>query len=351
MLSSEEISTNNYTPIVEAHLPKTSTKLNEIDKVELTKKISEQLKQQNAILIAHYYTPPEVQALAEQTGGFIGDSLAMAQFGQQHTAEKLIIAGVKFMGETAKILNPEKTVLMPTLAANCSLDLNCPADKFSAFCDQHPDRTVVVYSNTSAAVKARADWMVSSSIALPIIEHLHEQGKKILWASDKHLGAYLVQETSADMLIWEAGCIVHEEFKAKYLLDLQAQYPQAAILAHAEAPLSVLEIADVVGSTSQLIKAAAQLPNEVLLIATEEGIFYKMKQVVANKKLILAPTAGKGATCRSCGYCPWMKMNELQTINQTLAHHNNEIKVDEAIRQQALIAVQRMMDFAADHGL
>ena len=351
MSVSEQISSNNYTLAVETHLPESSIKLNATDKSLLSKKIKQQLKQQNAALIAHYYTPAEVQALAEETDGFVGDSLAMAQFGQQHKAEKLIIAGVKFMGETAKILSPEKIVLMPTLAANCSLDLNCPADEFSAFCAANPERTVVAYSNTSAVVKARADWVVTSSIALPIIEHLHQQGKKILWASDKHLGAYLEKETGADILAWDAACIVHEEFKAKYLLDLKKQYPNAAILAHAESPLTVLEIADVVGSTSQLLQAAGQLSNNVLLVATEDGIFYKMKQLVPNKNLILAPTGGKGATCRSCGYCPWMKMNDLQTISKTLDNLDNEIKVDETVRQHALVSVQRMMNFATTHDI
>ena len=255
------------------------------------------------------------------------------------------------MGETAKILSPEKIVIMPTLEATCSLDLNCPIEKFSKFCDDNPDRTVVAYSNTSAAVKARADWVVTSSIALPIIKHLHGQGKKILWASDKHLGAYLEKETGVDLLAWDAACIVHEEFKAKYLLDLQAQYPDAVILAHAESPLRVLEIADVVGSTSQLLKAAQTLANTTLLVATEEGIFYKMKQIAPNKKLVLAPTAGKGATCRSCGYCPWMKMNDLETVSSALDNNDNEIFVDEAIRQRALVSTQRMMDFAAAHGI
>jgi len=339
----------NYTPIVEKYLPKVKPVLTASQKSQFAQNIGQQLKAQNAVLIAHYYAPAEVQALAEASGGFVGDSLAMAQFGGKNAAQKLIIAGVKFMGETAKILSPEKTVMMPTLDATCSLDLNCPAEEFSTFCDAHPDRTVVVYSNTSAAVKACADWVVTSSIALPIIEHLHEKGEKILWASDKHLGAYLQRKTEADILSWDAACIVHEEFKAKYLLDLKAQHPDAAILAHAESPLPVLEIADIVGSTSQLLKAAKQLSNTVLLVATEEGIFYKMKQLAPNKQLILAPAAGKGATCRSCGHCPWMKMNDLQAVASALANRDNEIFIAEEIREQALTPVQRMMNFAAQY--
>ena len=346
-----EHSNSNYTPIVENHLPKMNAVLSVAKQKQFIEVIKEQLIAQNAVLIAHYYTPTEIQSLAEITGGFVGDSLAMAQFGQRHEAQKLVVAGVKFMGETAKILSPEKTVLMSTLAATCSLDLNCPIENFSTFCDAHPDRTIVVYSNTSAAVKARADWVVTSSIALPIITHLHEQGEKILWASDKHLGAYLAQETTADILSWDAACIVHEEFKVKYLLDLKKQYPNAAILAHAESPLPILAIADIVGSTSQLLQAAQQLTHPVLLVATEQGIFYKMRQVAPNKKLLLAPTAGKGATCRSCGYCPWMKMNNLQIIATTLVNNDNEITITESVRQKALISVQRMMDFAEQHAI
>lgn len=341
----------NYTPAVEAHLPGTIAKLNAQEEAKLIDKLMKQLSEQNAVLIAHYYTPEIIQNLAEATRGFVGDSLAMAQFGQRHSARKLIIAGVKFMGETAKILNPEKTVLMPTIAATCSLDLNCPIDQFSAFCEQYPDRTIVVYANTSAEVKARADWVVTSSIALPIIEHLHQRGEKILWASDKYLGAYLQRKTDADMMCWDAGCIVHEEFKASYLLDLKRQYPQAAILAHPESPMPVLDMADMVGSTSQLINAAEKLPHQIFLVATEEGIFYKMREHAPNKRLILAPTGGAGADCRSCGHCPWMKMNTLQAVADTLTDCSNEILLDEEVRQKALVSVQRMIDFAAAHGI
>src|SRR5690606_20401107 len=173
------------------------------------------LKQHNAVLVAHYYTDPLIQALAEETGGCVSDSLEMARFGHDHPADTLVVAGVKFMGETAKILTPQKRVLMPTLEATCSLDLGCPIDEFSAFCDQHPDRTVVVYANTSAAVKARADWVVTSSIALDVAEHLAANGKKIIWAPDRHLGDYVRRESGADILMWDGACIVHEEFKAR----------------------------------------------------------------------------------------------------------------------------------------
>ena len=184
------------------------------EKAQYKAKIKSLLIEKNAVLVAHYYTDPEIQALAEETGGCVADSLEMARFGNQHSAQTLIVAGVKFMGETAKILTPEKTVLMPELEATCSLDLGCPIKEFSAFCDQHPDHTVVVYANTSAAVKARADWVVTSSIALEIVEMLESEGKPILWGPDRHLGAYIEKMTGAKMLMWQGACIVHDEFKS-----------------------------------------------------------------------------------------------------------------------------------------
>ena len=183
-----------------------------------------------------------IQALAEETGGCVADSLEMARFGAKTEADIIIVAGVRFMGETAKILSPEKTVLMPTLEATCSLDLGCPADQFTEFCDAHPDHTVVVYANTSTAVKARADWIVTSSCALEIVDHLDAEGKKIIWGPDKHLGSYIEKQTGAEMLKWQGACIVHDEFKTKALKDLKAANPNAAVLVHPESPDSVVEL-------------------------------------------------------------------------------------------------------------
>ena len=313
-------------------------------------RIKQLLQQRDAVLVAHYYTDPEIQSLAEESGGCVSDSLEMARFGKEHPASTLIVAGVRFMGETAKILSPEKRVLMPTLEATCSLDIGCPADEFAAFCDQHPDRTVVVYANTSAAVKARADWVVTSSIAVDLIEHLEQRGEKILWAPDQHLGAYVAQKTGADVLCWEGACIVHEEFKARGLLDLKKAYPEAAVLVHPESPASVVAIADVVGSTSQLIRAARDLPNPVMIVATDRGIFYKMQQMAPGKTLIEAPTAGSGATCRSCAHCPWMAMNGLENLLAVLEAENSpeEIQVDSALAQRAMVPLNRMLDFSRD---
>ena len=303
------------------------------------------LREKNAVIVAHYYTDPLIQALAEETGGIVSDSLEMARFGNNHPADTLVVAGVKFMGETAKILTPEKQVLMPTLEATCSLDIGCPADEFSAFCDQHPDRTVVVYANTSADVKARADWVVTSSIAVDVVEHLDACGEKILWAPDKYLGSYVQKQTGADMVLWGGSCIVHEEFKAQGIAQIKQVYRDAAVLVHPESPQSVIELADVVGSTSQLIAAAKQLPQRQMGVATDQGIFYKMQQAVPDKELIIAPTGGNGATCRSCANCPWMGMNGLNNLLSCLENETNRVEVDPAIAERALKSLQRMMRF------
>ncbi|MDF0535636.1 quinolinate synthase NadA [Shewanella yunxiaonensis] len=323
--------------------------LTDAEKSSFRAHIKQLLKQKDAVLVAHYYTDPEIQALAEETGGCVADSLEMARFGKEHQAKTLIVAGVKFMGETAKILSPEKTVLMPTLDATCSLDVGCPVNDFSAFCDAHPEHTVVVYANTSAAVKARADWVVTSSIALEVVEHLDSLGKKIIWGPDRHLGSYIQKQTGADMLLWQGECVVHDEFKAKALRELKIQYPDAAILVHPESPASVVELADAVGSTSQLIKASQSLPNSTFIVATDKGIFYKMQQAVPGKLLIEAPTGGQGATCRSCAHCPWMAMNGLKAIANALENiqpAQHQIYVDETLREKALIPLTRMLEFA-----
>jgi quinolinate synthase len=323
--------------------------LSDIKRSEIKARIKELLKRENAVLVAHYYTHEDLQEIAEETGGMVADSLEMARFGYEHPASTIIVAGVKFMGETAKILSPEKRVLMPTLEATCSLDVSCPAEAFSQFCDQHPDRTSVVYANTSAAVKARADWVVTSSVAVKIISHLMDQGKKIIWAPDRHLGSYLRKVTGADMLLWEGECIVHNEFKARALGDLIAQNPQAAVLVHPESPQNVIDMADVVGSTSALINAARTMDNKSFIVATDNRIFYKMKQLAPDKQFIEAPTAGEGATCKSCAHCPWMAMNSLHNLLHVLETGTNEIFVDEDIRQGAYRSTKRMLDFAANH--
>lgn len=330
--------------------PQKPTPLSALEKAGYKAQIKQLLKEKDAVLIAHYYTDPEIQALAEETGGCVADSLEMARFGNNHSAKTLIIAGVRFMGETAKILAPEKRIIMPALEATCSLDLGCPVEEFSAFCDQYPDHTVVVYANTSAAVKARADWVVTSSIALDVVDYLDGEGKQIIWGPDRHLGAWIEKETGAEMIRWQGACIVHDEFKASALKRLKAENPDAAVLVHPESPSEVVALADAVGSTSQLIKAAHNLPQKKLIVATDKGIFFKMQQACPDKEMIEAPTGGNGATCRSCAHCPWMAMNGLQAIKEALeCQDGHEVFVDDETRLKALIPLERMLNFTVSN--
>lgn len=317
------------------------------EKTRVKERIKAELQRQNAVLVAHYYVDGDLQDLAWETGGFVSDSLEMARFGRDHAAQTLIVAGVKFMGESAKILSPEKRVLMPDLDATCSLDLGCAADDFAKFCDAHPDRKVVVYANTSAAVKARADWMVTSSCALAIVNHLKAQGEKILWAPDRHLGRYIEKQTGADMLMWNGACIVHDEFKGLELDLLKKDHPEALVLVHPESPESVVNQADVVGSTSQLLKAVIESPAREFIVATDNGILHRMRQLAPGKTLIEAPTAGNSATCKSCAHCPWMAMNGLQGVLDCLEKGTGEITVDEPTRAKAKGCIDRMLDFVA----
>jgi len=305
------------------------------------------LAARDAVLVAHYYTDPDLQILADRTGGHVADSLDMARFGAGQDASTLVVAGVRFMGETAKILNPEKRVLVPETEANCSLDLGCPPDQFAAFRARHPDRTVVVYANTSAAVKAQADWMVTSSIALDIVGELAARGERVLWAPDRYLGDYIQRETGADMVMWNGACIVHEEFKGEGLARMRREHPGAKVLVHPESPRQVIEQADVVGSTSALIEAVRTLDADTFIVATDKGIFHKMRELAPGRILLEAPTAGEGATCESCAHCPWMAMNGLRNLVHVLEHECNEIHIPEAVRARAERPVRRMLEFAA----
>jgi quinolinate synthase len=315
------------------------------EREQLIARAKDLLAARGAVLVAHYYVDGDLQDLALATGGCVADSLEMARFGRDHVASTLVVAGVRFMGETSKILSPEKTVLMPDLEATCSLDLGCPPDQFAEFCDAHPDRTVVVYANTSAAVKARADWMVTSSCAVAVVEHLHAQGKKILWAPDRHLGAYIAERSGADMLLWGGECIVHDEFKGLELELLRREHPGALTLVHPESPRSVVEQADVVGSTSQLLNAVINGTAQTYIVATDNGILHRMRQLAPGKTLLEAPTAGRSATCKSCAHCPWMAMNGLQGLVHCLKTGSGEVHVQEPIRSQALGCIDRMLQF------
>jgi quinolinate synthase len=317
------------------------------ERAALKDKIRRLLKEKNAVMVSHYYVHPDLQDLAEETGGLVSDSLEMARFGRDHAATTLIVSGVRFMGETSKILSPDKRVLMPDLDATCSLDLGCPIEEFSAFCDAHPDRTVVVYANTSAAVKARSDWLVTSSCALDIVRALKDKGQKILWAPDKHLGGYIQRETGADMLLWNGSCIVHDEFKAFELEELKKEHPKAKVLVHPESPEAVIALADAVGSTSGILKAAHDMDAPEFIVATDKGMMHKLRTLNPGKTFIEAPTAGNSATCKSCAHCPWMAMNSLAGVAHVLATGTNEVHVDPALIPRARVPIDRMLAFTA----
>lgn len=319
------------------------------ERTALKQRAAELLRARQAVLVAHYYVDGDLQDLALETGGCVADSLEMARFGRDHASQTLVVAGVRFMGESAKILSPTKRVLMPDLDATCSLDLGCPPDDFARFCDAHPDRQVVVYANTSAAVKARADWMVTSSCALAIVRHLKDSGHKVLWAPDRHLGRYIQQETGADMLLWNGACIVHDEFKGLELELLKQEHPDAMVLVHPESPESVVKLADVVGSTSQMLQAVVQGKAHKYIVATDNLIMHRMRQLAPNKLLIEAPTAGNAATCKSCAHCPWMAMNGLQGVIDCLEHGRGEISVDPQLGREAVRCIDRMLGFVAAH--
>jgi quinolinate synthase len=315
------------------------------ERTALKDKIRRLLLQKNAVMVSHYYVHPDLQDLAEETGGIVSDSLEMARFGRDHAAQTLVVSGVRFMGETAKILSPEKTVLMPDLDATCSLDLGCPIEEFSAFCDAHPGRTVVVYANTSAAVKARADWLVTSSCALDIVRALKDQGQKILWAPDRHLGDYIRSKTGADMVMWNGACIVHDEFKALELELLKKEHPLAKVLVHPESPADVIALADAVGSTSGILNAACTMDAPEFIVATDNGMMHKLRTLNPGKVFYEAPTAGKSATCKSCAHCPWMAMNGLADVARVLETGANAIQVDPAIIPRARQPIDRMLAF------
>jgi quinolinate synthase len=317
----------------------------------LFEKIKALLKAKNAVLITHYYVDEQLQILTDDTGGYVGDSLGMADYGNRHPATMLVVIGVRFMGESAKILNPEKHVVMPDLAAECSLDLSCPIETFSAFCDQHPDRTVVVYANTSAEVKARSDWVVTSSNAVDIVAHLHTRGEKIIFAPDRHLGNYVQNRTGADILNWQGTCVVHDEFKARELRRLMEENPDAELIAHPESPAEVLAMANAIGSTTQLIAAAKASKAHTLIVATDFGLFHKMHQAAPDKRLLAVPTGGDSASCVSCAHCPWMAINSLDNLAAVLENSaGHEIDIEESVRKRALIPIERMLEFSRAKG-
>ena len=307
------------------------------------------LKNNNAKIIAHYYVDELVQRLAEDTEGLVSDSLEMARYGAKQKESTLIVAGVKFMGETAKILSPDKKILMLDIEATCSLDTGCDYINFKKFCDDHPDREVVVYANTSAEVKSIADWVVTSSMAVSLIEHLTSLGKKLIWAPDKYLGNYILEKTGADMLLWDGSCIVHEEYKAIELKKMIKEYPDSDVLVHPESPRSIIQMAHVVGSTTRLIEASKSSSKKYIIVATEKGIFYQMKKYSPDKIFLEAPTEGEGATCKSCGRCPWMNLNTVNKVLDVFKSKSNEIILSHDIIAKAKTPIDRMVNFRSNN--
>jgi quinolinate synthase len=307
--------------------------------------IKKLLLENNAKIIAHYYVDEQVQRLAEDTGGFVGDSLEMARYGSMQSESTLLVAGVRFMGETAKILNPDKKILMIDMDATCSLDTGCDFNEFKNFCMKNDDREVVVYANTSAKVKSISDWVVTSSIAVPLIEHLTSLGKKLIWAPDKYLGNYVIDSTGADMLLWDGSCIVHEEYKTIELKKMLMKYPNSDVLVHPESPRSIIQLADTVGSTTKLIEASRASNKKYIIVATEKGILYQMKKYSPDKIFLEAPTEGEGATCKSCGRCPWMNLNTIKKVENVFSSKYNEINLSHDIIAKAKKPIDRMINF------
>ncbi|HQW05453.1 MAG TPA: quinolinate synthase NadA [Flavobacteriales bacterium] len=303
---------------------------------ELVEAIQRMKREKNVVFLAHYYQTPEIQELAD----FVGDSLALAQAADRSKADIILFAGVHFMAETAKILNPKRTVLLPDLNAGCSLADSAPPEKFRAFLDEHPDHVVVSYINCSAEVKAMSDIICTSSNAVRVVNSI-PPGKPIIFAPDKHLGAYVQRMTGRELLLWDGVCEVHVDISANKLKLLLGKYPEAKLIAHPECPQEILDEADHVGSTSSLLSYVKDDPAQTFIVATEAGILHKMQQAVPHKKLIPAP-AHANNTC-ACSECPYMKMNTLEKVYEALLNGSPEIVLEENVRQRAETALRRMM--------
>ncbi len=308
--------------------------------IDLVAEINKLRKEKNVVILAHYYQVPEIQDMAD----FVGDSLALAQAAAKTKADMILFAGVHFMAETAKILNPDKKVLLPDLLAGCSLAESAPKDKFEAFKKQHPDHLVVSYVNTSAEIKALTDIVCTSSNAEKIINSIPKD-QPIIFAPDRNLGSYLIQKTGRDMLLWDGACEVHEEFSLEKILELKKEHPKAKIIAHPESRGYILDIADYIGSTSGLLKYVQESDAPEFIIATESGILHKMAQIAPDKILIPAPPVNDGSGC-ACTECPYMKRNTLEKIYLALKYELPEINVEEALRKKALVSIQRMLDLS-----
>ena len=305
----------------------------------LKERILELKKEKNAVILAHYYQEADIQDVAD----YVGDSLGLSQEAMKADADIILFAGVHFMAETAKILNPTKKVILPDLNAGCSLAESCPANLFEKFTKAHPDHIVITYVNCSAEVKALTDIVCTSSNAVKIVESIPKD-KPIIFAPDKNLGKYIIEKTGRDMLLWDGSCVVHEAFSFDKLVELYKQNPDAQIIAHPESETHILKTANYIGSTAGMIDYVKTNPSMKFIVATEAGILHKMKQEVPDKILIPAP-AKEDNTC-ACSECGYMKMNTLQKVYNCLLNESPEINVPEDIMKKALIPIQRMLELS-----
>jgi len=310
---------------------------------DLPQAIGQLKKQKNAVILAHYYQESEIQDLAD----LVGDSLELARAAQRSTADLILFAGVHFMAEGAKILNPGRKVLMPDLRAGCSLSDSCPPHAFAKLREKHPEHFVVSYINCSAAIKAQSDVIVTSSNAVKIVERVYREfgpEKKILFAPDRNLGAYVAQQTGREMLLWQGACIVHETFSERRIIQLKTQNPDAELIAHPECEPELLARAEFIGSTSALLRHVQESPKTRFIVATEEGILHQMRKSAPGKEFIPAPPNQEHCACNEC---PFMKLNTLEKVYLALRDEKPEVDVAEDLRNKALLPLQRMLDWSA----
>lgn len=307
--------------------------------VDLLAEINRLRKERNAVILAHYYQKPEIQDLAD----FVGDSLELSKKAAATDADVILFSGVRFMAETAKILSPDKIVVLPDMDAGCSLEDSCPPDKFAAFRAQHPDHIAVTYINCSTEVKALSDIIVTSSSAEKILAQIPKE-QKIIFGPDRHLGGYMTRKTGREMLLWPGVCIVHEAFSETELLKLKAQHPSAPVAAHPECPAYILDHADYVGSTSGILEFSKTMPGDTLIVATEPHIIHQMQKAMPEKTFIGAP--GADGNC-NCNICPYMALNTLEKIYLCLRDLTPRIEMDEELRVQAKKSLDRMLEMAA----
>ncbi len=307
-------------------------------KIDYVAEINRLRKEKNAVILAHYYQIPEIQDIAD----FVGDSLSLAQEAAQTDADIIVFAGVHFMAETAKILNPTKTVVLPDFNAGCSLADSCPPQEFEPFVKAHPNHLVVSYVNTSAEIKALTDIVCTSSNAKKIIDSIPKE-TPIIFAPDRNLGDWLIRKTGRDMLLWDGACLVHEAFSMDKILALHKENPKAEIIAHPESERHLLKVAKYVGSTAGLLKYVQESKNEAFIVATEVGILHKMKELEPDKILIPAPV--EDSSC-NCSECEFMKMNTMRKLYLCMQYEQPEITVEEKLRVKALKSIERMLEIS-----